>query len=232
MKKSAKKKKATKPSVSRKVARKTSKPVSSSKQAKKTKKPLLSKKQPVKKASKATGKAKPVKKVSKTAGKAKISKAPQKVKKRRLVFMRSTKAPEGSKPSTKRKASHKLSDKALSEVRQILLRTRRLLENQVQTLRGESLKRDDEVNIEEDGSDAFERQFALNVASSQSDRIFEIDEALERIEEKTYGICEQCEEPIELPRLKALPFVKLCIKCKAENEKGVLKYKPLPSNVE
>ena len=47
----------------------------------------------------------------------------------------------------------------------------------------------------------------------------DIDEALLRIKENEYGICEECEEEIPLGRLKAMPFARHCVKCKSDLEK-------------
>jgi len=97
---------------------------------------------------------------------------------------------------------------------------RRQLTDQVHALRGDSLTREDSVNSEEDGTDAFERQFALDIARSENDSIFEIDEAMRRIEDGDYGLCETCGELIGKPRLKALPFTRMCVKCKSDQENG------------
>jgi DnaK suppressor protein len=48
--------------------------------------------------------------------------------------------------------------------------------------------------------------------------IRKIEEALERIEDGTFGICEECGEEIGIPRLKARPVTTLCIKCKSKQE--------------
>ena len=53
----------------------------------------------------------------------------------------------------------------------------------------------------------------------RDEKIRNIDEALTRLEEGEYGICEDCEEEIPLGRLKAMPFARLCVKCKADLEK-------------
>ncbi len=107
----------------------------------------------------------------------------------------------------------------LEKFRAILLRVRGELEQQVESLRSSSLTREDWVNSEEDGTDAFERQLALNLASTEGDSIFAIDQALKRIDEGIYGSCEECGCLIGRERLKALPFVQLCIACKSESEK-------------
>ena len=106
------------------------------------------------------------------------------------------------------------------EYRDMLLGLRERITGQIAALKGDSLQRFDAANTEEDGTDAFERQFALNLVSSEQDSLFEIDEALRRLDEGIYGVCLQCRKLIEFPRLKALPFVKMCVKCQSQNEKG------------
>ena len=113
----------------------------------------------------------------------------------------------------------KVSSKDREEYRLRLLDMRERLRGQITALKSESLKRDDEVNPEEDGTDAFDRQFALNIASSENNSVREIDDALRRLEEGLYGLCERCGVPVEKPRLLALPFVRNCIKCQSEVEK-------------
>ena len=48
--------------------------------------------------------------------------------------------------------------------------------------------------------------FALSLLSQEQDALYEIDEALKRIEQGTYGICELCNKPILHARLEAIPF--------------------------
>ncbi|OVE74195.1 hypothetical protein BVX94_01115 [bacterium B17] len=84
--------------------------------------------------------------------------------------------------------------------------------------------RNDSVVSVEDGTDAFDRQFALNIISSENDALFEIDEALRRLDGGTYGGCEECGCIIDVPRLAALPFVRMCIKCQSEAEKTNRRY--------
>jgi RNA polymerase-binding transcription factor DksA len=104
-------------------------------------------------------------------------------------------------------------------LKRALVGMRDRLTGQIASLQGESLQRHDRVDIEEDGTDAFERQLALDLASSEQDALYEIDEALRRLSEGTYGVCEQCKSRIEKPRLKALPFVRTCVGCQSQIEK-------------
>ncbi|OGW82345.1 MAG: hypothetical protein A3G33_11620 [Omnitrophica bacterium RIFCSPLOWO2_12_FULL_44_17] len=69
-------------------------------------------------------------------------------------------------------------------------------------------------------TDNFDRDFSLGIASSEQDLLNRIDEALQKIKEGTFGVCEQCEKAITMKRLKAVPYTKMCIKCQEEEEKN------------
>lgn len=69
------------------------------------------------------------------------------------------------------------------------------------------------------GSDAYDRDFALSLLSQEQDSLYEIDEALKRLETGTYGTCEMSGKPIPQPRLEALPFTRYTVECQAELEK-------------
>lgn len=69
------------------------------------------------------------------------------------------------------------------------------------------------------GSDAYDRDFALSMLSKEQSSLYEIDEALKRIEDGNYGICEISEKPIPHARLEALPFTRYTVDCQAELEK-------------
>lgn len=72
----------------------------------------------------------------------------------------------------------------------------------------------------ETGTDNFDRETALNIATGETERLREVTDALRRIEEGTYGVCEGCEEPILKKRLEAFPSARYCIKCKSKIEKN------------
>ncbi len=69
------------------------------------------------------------------------------------------------------------------------------------------------------GSDAYDRDFALSLLSQEQDSLYEIDEALKRLETGNYGMCEMSGKPIPHPRLEALPFTRYTVECQAELEK-------------
>jgi RNA polymerase-binding transcription factor DksA len=69
------------------------------------------------------------------------------------------------------------------------------------------------------GSDAYDRDFALSLLSQEQDSLYEIDEALKRIDTGAYGVCEMSGKPILHARLEALPFTRYTVECQAEIEK-------------
>ncbi|MCB1243933.1 MAG: TraR/DksA C4-type zinc finger protein [Verrucomicrobiae bacterium] len=69
------------------------------------------------------------------------------------------------------------------------------------------------------GSDAYDRDFALNLLSQEQDALHEINEALRRVEDGTYGICEISGNRIPEARLRAIPFARLTVQCQEELEK-------------
>jgi len=68
------------------------------------------------------------------------------------------------------------------------------------------------------GTDNFEQEFTLNLIQTEQITLRDIDEALEKIEAGTYGLCESCSKPIPPTRLKALPHARLCLDCKRREE--------------
>jgi len=70
----------------------------------------------------------------------------------------------------------------------------------------------------DDAAFDLEQDSSYQIAQQEAEELREIDTALEKIEEGTYGICEECGGRIERPRLRALPYAVLCLKCKESEE--------------
>ena len=68
-------------------------------------------------------------------------------------------------------------------------------------------------------TDNFDREFTLGLASNEQQGLNMIDDALRRIKEGTYGVCEECSKAITQKRLLAVPHARLCIKCQELEEK-------------
>ena len=69
------------------------------------------------------------------------------------------------------------------------------------------------------GATTFERDHELTVVNSERDKLAQIDRALARIDDATYGVCESCGEPIGKGRLMAFPRATLCMTCKQREER-------------
>ena len=68
-------------------------------------------------------------------------------------------------------------------------------------------------------TDNYDREFSLGLASNERKALYDLDDALKRIEEGTFGICDVCKNSIAKIRLKAVPSARLCIKCQQKREK-------------
>ncbi|HEV2330512.1 MAG TPA: TraR/DksA C4-type zinc finger protein [Verrucomicrobiae bacterium] len=84
------------------------------------------------------------------------------------------------------------------------------------------------LHMADSGTDNFDRDFALSLLSSDQDAIYEIEEALKRIEKKTYGVCELTGKSIPKARLEAIPWTRFTVEAQAQLEKdGALKSRRL-----
>jgi DnaK suppressor protein len=111
----------------------------------------------------------------------------------------------------------------LLELREQLLRQMNgLAKESAQELAGYSL------HMADSGTDNFDRDFALSLLSSDQDAIYEIEEALKRIEKNTYGVCELTGKPIPRARLEAIPWTRFTVQAQAQLERdGALRQRRL-----
>ena len=111
----------------------------------------------------------------------------------------------------------------LLELREQLLRQMNgLAKESAQEMAGYSL------HMADSGTDNFDRDFALSLLSSDQDAIYEIEEALKRIEKNTYGICELTGKAIPKARLEAIPWTRFTVQAQAQLEKeGALRQRRL-----
>jgi len=111
----------------------------------------------------------------------------------------------------------------LLELREQLLRQMSgLAKESAQEMAGYSL------HMADSGTDNFDRDFALNLLSSDQDAIYEIEEALKRIEKSTYGVCELTGKQIPKARLEAIPWTRFTVQAQAQLEReGALRQRRL-----
>jgi DnaK suppressor protein len=114
-----------------------------------------------------------------------------------------------------------VSKQELDDLRERLLAEQAELQEQLTTIEEQSFAQSQsdlsgEVSFDEENADAgtftFERERDLSIENNVRDLLRKIGRALSRMDEGTYGICSRCGKPIEKARLKALPYVDLCIK--------------------
>jgi len=109
-----------------------------------------------------------------------------------------------------------------------LVELRDRLLDQMEGLAKESAEQIDRysVHMADSGTDNFDRDFALSLLSSDQEALYEIEEALKRIEKGTYGICELTGKPIPKARLDAIPWTRFTVEAQAQLEKeGVLRHR-------
>jgi len=75
-------------------------------------------------------------------------------------------------------------------------------------------------HMADQGTDAMDRETAFLLASQEGRMLLAINDALRRIQKRTYGKCEQCGQPINPKRLDAIPHALLCIQCQSDEEKN------------
>lgn len=69
------------------------------------------------------------------------------------------------------------------------------------------------IHMADIGTDAYEQEFTLSLMATEEETLELVERALERIQDRTYGLCEECSGIITKKRLEAIPFAPLCIRC-------------------
>src|SRR4029077_6236370 len=111
-----------------------------------------------------------------------------------------------------------------------LLELRERLQNQMSGLDKESAEKIPgySLHMADSGTDNFDRDFALSLLSSDQDAIYEIEEALKRIEKNTYGVCELTNKASPKARLEAIPWTRFTVQAQAQLEReGALRQRRL-----
>jgi RNA polymerase-binding protein DksA len=138
---------------------------------------------------------------------------------------RKVKSASKAEPPKVEKIESPLSKAELKQFKaQLVLRKRQLL-GDVNKLESEALKKADAgdlsslpMHMADQGTDNFEQDITLGLMESEGEELQQIQEALDRIADNTFGVCENCKKPIPKPRLKAIPYTRLCLACKKKEE--------------
>ena len=145
-------------------------------------------------------------------------------------------APKAAPEVAKAKPLRAFRKEELAAFRSQLQQHLELIQGNLNALAGDNLKRSPieatgdisahSTHMADQGTDNFDRELALNLASSRQESIYDIEDAIRRVDDGSYGACESCGKAIERPRLKALPFAKKCMGCQNAAERGRTKYRP------
>jgi RNA polymerase-binding transcription factor DksA len=143
----------------------------------------------------------------------------------------------GTMPKKKKSAKAQSANEVPSGIRsewvkyyQRLLDLRNQLEGQMTGLAKESAEQMDgySLHMADSGTDNFDRDFALGLLSADQDALYEINEALKRIERDSYGICELTGKSIPKARLNAIPWARFTVEAQAQLERdGAVGHKRL-----
>ena len=117
----------------------------------------------------------------------------------------------------------KLTKDELDQLETMLVERRRLLLNDFRALEEDEAGNASQLSsvsthLGDLGSDRASSDVNLECQASTSSEIRDIDEALERIRDGSFGLCENCDQPIAKARLEAIPYARLCLPCKTEEE--------------
>ena len=114
-----------------------------------------------------------------------------------------------------------LDKKTLARFKKILLKEREQIIGEVKQIyeSSQEMGQNGIQDIADEAANIYNKQVLLSLNENERARLYEVDESLDRIESGTYGICEECGEPIGLKRLEVRPVAKYCVPCLTKLEK-------------
>lgn len=120
-----------------------------------------------------------------------------------------------------------LTKEQIKQFRQLLITERAKLAKEIRSIAQETSKSPREasgdlsaytVHMADMAADTYEREVSMNIVSNEQEILYQIDDALKRLDDGSFGICQQCNQPITMSRLKAVPYASLCIACQRTKE--------------
>ena len=120
-----------------------------------------------------------------------------------------------------------LTKQQLKQFRQLLITERAKCAGEIKSIAQETSKSPREasgdlsaytVHMADMAADTYERELSTNLVSSEQEVLYQIDDALKRIDDGSFGVCQQCNKRIVMSRLKAVPYAPLCISCQRSKE--------------
>ena len=124
---------------------------------------------------------------------------------------------------------NKLNKKELAEFKKIVLKKKEGILEEIKHISDDTLKKSQKdasgdisgytYHMADVATDTYDREFSLGLASNERKLLYDLDDAIKRIEDGTFGICEECKSLITKTRLRAVPYARLCVKCQEKQEK-------------
>lgn len=123
----------------------------------------------------------------------------------------------------------KFNKKELNEFKKLILKRKEEILDDIKHISDDTLKKSQKeasgdisgytYHMADVATDTYDREFSLGLASNERKLLYELDDALKKIEEGKFGICEDCKSFITKSRLKAVPYARSCVKCQEKKEK-------------
>ena len=124
----------------------------------------------------------------------------------------------------------KFTKKDLLEFKKLILKLKDKIIDDIKHISDDTLKKSQKdasgdisgytYHMADVATDTYDREFSLGLASNDRQFLYELEDALKKIDEGKYGICESCNSLIARSRLKAVPYARLCVKCQEKKEKS------------
>lgn len=124
---------------------------------------------------------------------------------------------------------NKFTKKELGEFKKLILKKKEEILDDIKHISDDTLKKSQKdasgdisgytYHMADVATDTYDREFSLGLASSDRQFLYELDDAIKRIEDGTFGVCQDCKVLIAKNRLKAVPHARLCVKCQEKKEK-------------
>lgn len=128
----------------------------------------------------------------------------------------------------KAKVAAEVSQDSFQALRERLLQQRQeIMDMYKQDLRaGQESADDGTEDIVDRANNAYNRELMFSLSDGERNMVLQIEGALKRMEEGSYGRCANCGNPIHILRLEAVPYARFCINCQEMAEKGLLELEP------
>ncbi len=124
---------------------------------------------------------------------------------------------------------NKFNKKELEYFKKLIFKIKEKIVDEIKSISEDTLKKSQKdaagdisgyaYHMADVASDTYDREFSLGLASNERQSLYELDDAIKKIEEGIFGICEECKSLISRTRLKVVPFARLCVKCQEKREK-------------